>query len=315
MNEPDFSGIDPLRLPEARRRVAEITTFLQLPARTIADADRHASNLGISRFQLYRLAKVWREHRKPSMLVVSKRGGVSRDYGIPARSIEIANEEIAAAGPSGELATIALTVEMRCAGEGIAPPSRPTLWSYIMKARAEAVAASGPPSVVIGRFWFHLPIAGEGSGELPMVLAAVLLPERVIVAHVISADSANPPSVGDLVDALVGRCTPLATSRPLLLESGDRHAAARSLSLAGLDRVTAHPRSVQRTLARAFGERLGTLKAIYRRSSAKPGKKGVINRLSRPLQAEDAERVIADAIDANNAMHSIVMPEFSIACR
>lgn len=307
MNEPDFSGIDPLRLGEARRRVAEITTYLQLPHRTIADADRHASNLGISRYQFYRLAKIWREHRKPSLLVGGLRGASSRDYGIPARAAEIAAEEIAAAGPTAELATIAVAVETRCAADGVAPPSRPTLWSWIMKARAESRAADGPPVVVIGRLWFHLPMKVAHSGEMPMALAAVLLPERLVVAHAVATD-ASPPAVGALISALAAQRAPGAPARPLLMEAGDRHAAADALTKAGLERVTAHPRSIQRALARSFGERFGHLKAIYRRGSAKPGKAGVAHRLARMLEVEEATSMITDAIDANNAASGGIVP-------
>lgn len=314
MNEPDFSGIDPLRLPEARRRVAEITSFLGQRTRTIADAERCASNLGISRFQFYRLAKVWSEHRKPSLLVGGLRGGTSRDYGISRRGVEIAAEEIAAAGSAAELATIAVAVETRCAAEGTTPPSRPTLWSYIMKARADRAASAGPPSIVIGRFWFHLPIEAVHAGAMPMLLAAVLLPECIIVAHSISADGVSMPDVNDIVAQVSARRTPSAQARPLLMEAGDRHAAADALAVAGLERTTAHPRSVQRVLARAFGERLGPLRTIYRRGSAKPGKKGVAHRHGRPLRAEEAARMIADAIDASNATGGGEIP-FDVACR
>lgn len=314
MNEPDFSGVEPLRLPEALRRVSVITSYLEHPSRTIADADRHASELGISRFQFYRLAKVWREHGKPSLLVGGLRGATSRDYGIPIRAIEIAGEEIAAAGSAAELATVAVAVETRCAAEGIAPPSRPTLWSYIMKARAESAAPTGPLSIAVGRFWFHLPMQAVHVGGMPMLLAAVLLPERIVVAHAISTDGVSVPDLNELVGTLVARRTPSATVRPLLMEASDRHAAAGALATAGLERVAAHPRSVQRALARAFGERLGPIKAIYRRGSAKPGKKGVIHRMSRQLRAEEAAQVITDAIDANNAFAG-AEPAFDIATR
>ena len=45
MSEPDFSGIDPLRVPEARRRVATIEKFLELPAPTAADSQRFANSI------------------------------------------------------------------------------------------------------------------------------------------------------------------------------------------------------------------------------------------------------------------------------
>lgn len=301
MNEPDYSGIDALRLPEARRRVAEITSYLAHPSRTIARANQHASSLGISRFQFYRLAKIWREHGKPALLVGGLRGATSRDYGIPVRSTEIAREEIAAAGTAAELATVAIAVETRCAAEGVAPPSRPTLWSYIMKARAENAAAAGPSAIVIGRFWFHLPLADVHTDAMPMLLAAVLLPERIVVAHAFSADDARPPDLAALVTALAARRTFSAPARPFLIEASDRHAAAAALAAAGLERVAAHPRSIQRALARAFGERLGPIKAIYRRGSAKPDKKGVSHRFSRRLAPEEAARLVADAVEANNA--------------
>lgn len=74
MSEPDFSGIDPLRVPEARRRVEAIRRYLALEAPSSADTTRIASTIGLSRVQFGRLVRAWRDHRDAALLVVGKRG-------------------------------------------------------------------------------------------------------------------------------------------------------------------------------------------------------------------------------------------------
>lgn len=315
MSEPDFSGIEPLRLPEARRRVAEITGYLQLHSPTISDADHRAAQLGLSRFQFYRLVRVWREHRKPSLLVIGRRGKSNRNYGLTERAVEIAHEEIASAGAGAELATVALAVEARCSAEGVAPPSRPTIWAYIRKARAAVVALDGPLRILVGRFWFHLPVMDAPSGSMPMLLGAVLLPERIIIAHEVSTDPDQPPSIATLVETLAALRTPGAAKRTLLLDPNDRRAASSVLAAAGLGHVASHPRSVQRELSRAFGDQLGPLKVIYRRGAAKPATRRVSTRLDQPLQESDALSVIAEAVDSSNVLSPVETPAFDIADR
>lgn len=69
MREPDFSGTDPLRLSEARRRIDALNPYPDLPSPRTVDATRIAASISLSRWQFQRLARVWREHRNPALLV------------------------------------------------------------------------------------------------------------------------------------------------------------------------------------------------------------------------------------------------------
>lgn len=318
MYEPDFSGIDPLRVPEARRRIAAINQYLGLANPTTADATRISATIGLSRWQFQRLARAWREHRNPSLLVVGRRGTASRDYGLAARAVEIAKDEITKAGPGAELATLAPEVERRCRAEGITPPSRPTIWNYMRKARASgAVRADGPPRIVIGRMWFHLPVTdlaeGQAGTNMPALLAAVALPEGIVLAHRISFDDRDPPSVASLVKELLAHRSIGAEPRALLLEANDRRAAADVLAACGMRHLRAHNRSVQRELSRAFGGKIGRLPALYRRGLARPESKVVVQRQDERITVQAAEAAINEAIEASNAAVAVPVPAFDIA--
>jgi hypothetical protein len=318
MKETDFSGVDPLRLPEARRRVAALNKYLDLPDPTTADAIRISAEIDLSRWQFTRLARVWREHRRPDMLVVGRRGPATRIYDVDPRGTAIAHDIIDQAGPTGELASLAIQIESECASEGVLPPSRPTIWNHIRKARASGRGdLNGPPRVVIGRLWFHLPIVSPQVGptltDMPVALVAMALPERTILSYVISLDDAAPPNTADLLTDLIAAWTPGADCRQMLLDPNDRRAAAPALNNAGIDYVRSWERSVQREISRALGGKLGTLKVVYRRGLARPKTKHIIQRQDERISAEDAVCAIEGAIEAHNRANVLVTNNFVIA--
>ena len=49
MTEPDLSGIEPARVPEVRRRLEAIRTYLALPEPNGRDAIRLAQSIGLTR--------------------------------------------------------------------------------------------------------------------------------------------------------------------------------------------------------------------------------------------------------------------------
>jgi hypothetical protein len=317
MLKPDFSGINPLRVPEARRRIDAIEQYSKLPSPTTADATRIAASLGISRWQFQRLARVWREHRDPALLIDSARGRSIRHSGIDPRALEIMREEIANAGAKAELCSVAPTIEQRCQAEGVKPPSRPTIWTEIRKERAARPWESGPKRIVVGRMWFHLPVTadanvGEGTA-MPTLLAAVALPERIILAHRISLEDGRPPAVADLVAEMLSLRSSGAEARPILLEADDRRASRDALAAGGLGGLQGYKRSVQRELSRAFGGMLGLLPALYQRALARPHTKLVMLRQDTRITPEDAKAAIQEAIAFNNAASGVMMPAFDIA--
>lgn len=316
MSEPDFSGIDPLRVPEARRRIAALNTYLALSAPTAKDTQRLAESIGLSRTQFSRLARVWRDHRDARLLVIGKRGAATRDYGIDPRAVAIADDVIERAGASATLARLAPDIQSRCAAIGATPPSRQTIYNWIRTARTVAGAATdGSPRVVVGRMWFHLPVNGLPADAMPTLLAAVLLPERLIVAHTISTDPQTPPSVADVIASLARTRVLGAPPRPLLLDPDDRRVAADALDRAGLGDIRSHDRSVQRELSKAFAGRLGPLAAIHQRGMARPATKRVITRQDEALPAADVVVAIEEAVAASDAAFPTEIPEFDLASR
>lgn len=311
MTKPDLSGIDPLRVPEARRRIAAIEEYLALPSPTTADAAKHAARVDLSRWQFLRLVRVWRDHRDAHLLVIGKRGKATRQYGVDTRATEIMEEVVGVTGGAADLALVAVEVEKRCASEGINPPARGTIYNKIREARAGSGGhVDGPPRIVVGRMWFHLPVEGQPATAMPTLLVATLLPERLVIAHQLSTDFVSPPSVRALVEDLVSRREPGAQARQLLIEADDRRVAAAVFEHAGLQ-VGAHYRSVQREISRAFGGRLGSLKAIYRRGLARPTTKKVLSRQDEPLTHAEIREVIEAVIAANNGQNRV--PAFDIA--
>lgn len=316
MSEPDFSGIDPLRVPEARRRVAAIEEYLKMPSPTSADTERFANTVGLSRVQFGRLARVWRDHRDARLLVIGKRGAAARDYGIDDRAAEMANRLIREAGASATLAGVAPEIERLCAEAGIQPPARGTINNWIRAERNRAdVPMDGPPRIVIGRMWFHLPTAGMPASTMPTLLAAIALPERIVLAHGVSTDPTVPPSVSDLIDRLAGMRTVGAPPRPLLLDSDDRRVGAAGLDRAGLGGTRSHNRSVQRELSKAFAGRLGPLAVIHQRGMARPATKRVISRQDQPLPAGQIVTTIEDAIDSHNTAMLAGPPSFDLVAQ
>lgn len=300
MSGPDLSGIDPTRVPEARRRIAAIEEYLALPAATTADAVRISAGIGLSRWQFHRLARAWREHRDPRVVVGGRLGPSSRDYGIDPRARAIADEEILAAGANAELAALAPRIERRCREAGVEPPSRATIWTHMRKARKGAATdPSGPARVLIGRMWFHLPVEGRPADEMPVLLAAILLPEGRIIAHRISVDASAAPSVGDLVTQVAALRTDGADPRRLDMDGDDLRAARDAIEAAGLPLVRPHHRSVQREMSQALAGELGPLRGIHRRAAARPASHRT-SRRDHPVPPADALAAIAAAVEAHN---------------
>ncbi|WP_294301040.1 hypothetical protein [uncultured Sphingomonas sp.] len=314
MKELDFTGIDPLRVPEARRRITALEEYLALPSPGTADAKRISKTIDLSHLQFQRLARVWRDHRDPRLIVVGKRGPNTRSYGIAPRAIEISNQVIEASPADASVTEIAIEIERLCAVEEVAPPSRPTVWSYVRKARAAGrVPAAGPRRIVIGRMWFHMPVKDQPADAMPALLAAVLLPEGHVIAHRVSVDPLSPPSVDGLLAELSDRRSKGAAALPLVMDVEDRRAAEEALDAAGLSAVSGQRSSTQTDLSRAFNGQLGPLTVIHRRSKARPATRKPETRLEQALDATEAVSVIEAAVASNNAATLMSTPAFDIA--
>lgn len=313
MNDPDLSGIVPLHVPEARRRIAALDEYLALDAASEEDIRRLAERIGVSRSSFFRLAAVWRNHRDARLLVIGKRGASKRHYGLSDRAKEIMAIVIAELGADVSVRKISDEIARRCTAEDVAPPSPQTVNNYARKARAASASAEGPPRIVVGRLWFHLPMSDRPHGAMPTVLVAVALPERSILSHRVATDPASPPSVNDLIDEVAGMRVTGAAKRPILLDPDDRRIAADALDRAGLGGTRFSKRSVQRELSKALNGRLGTLSAIHQRGFARPTTKTLLSRQDEALPAHDVAEIIETAVDAHNAATVAPRPEFDIA--
>lgn len=302
MQNFDYLGVDPIRLTEAKRRVAVLEEYTQLLDPTGAVTEEFACRLDLSKVQFNRLVRSWRDHRNPSLLVIGKRGPSSRKYGISGRAKEIAYHCIAAADADVTVDQITAEIKRQCSDEELRAPSRATIWSYLRKARANAAANSevGPPRILIERMWARVPIIDMPITYMPTVLVAVLLPERLIVAYDISIDREKPPSVIEVVSALARARSTGSDQRPLLLSASDRRVASQALEAAGLSKIRAHDKSILREISNTFGGQLGTLELIHRRGMAKSAKRLGITRQETPLTSQAAIDLINTAIKMHN---------------
>jgi hypothetical protein len=314
MQNFDYSGVDPIRLAEAKRRVAVLEEYTQRLDPTRADTEKFAARLNLSTVQFNRLVRTWRDHRNPGLLVIGKRGTSTRDYGIAARAIEIAYHCIAAADADTTVDQIGAEIARQCSDENLRAPSRSTIWSYLRKARANtAVSADlGPPRLAIERIWARVPIIDMPITYMPTILVAVLLPERLIVAHDISIDREKPPSVSKVVTALARVRSKGSEQRPLLLSADDRRVATQALERAGLSKIRTHDRSILREMSNAFAGQLGPLELIHRRGMAKSAKRLGITRQETPLARQAAIDLINTAIETHNNAYKTQSVEFDI---
>ncbi|RZL85372.1 MAG: hypothetical protein EOP66_01715 [Sphingomonas sp.] len=309
MEEPDFSGIDPVRVPEARRRIAAIREYLALPDPTTADAIRIGQSVGLSRWTFVRLVQAWNEHRDARRLVMDRRGNSGRASIIDQSAATIVDEAIREFGADAKLAVIARRIADRCAEAGVAVPADTTIWQRMRKVRVVTGApASGPPRVIVGRMWFQMPVEDQA---VPMALVAVMLPERLIVAYRVSIDPVSPPAVTELVRDLADRRADVGEARALLMNAEDLRAATAQLDSIGQKELRPQRRSLQIELSRAFGGRIRQLKTAYRPGTGATRKAGV--RQAQPLTAAEAVVAVETAIDAHNAAMGAAMPAFTFA--
>ena len=312
MLEPDFAGIDPARVPEVKRRIGAIKAYLSLPTPSGGDAIRLARSIGLTRFQFQRIVNAWSEHRDAKMLVVTKRGKASRNYGIDPQAKAIADEVIEGEDAPAQLTKIAPIIEKRCADVGAKPPSRPTIYNWIRQRHSDALNANGAPRIVVGRMWPRLVVKGHPD-TFPLLLVAVALPEKSILAYRISFDNEQPPWVADLIDDLFRKRSMDAEPRPLLLSPNDLKAARRSLGGHGLRDIKSHPRSLQRVMSETFGGRLSNLRVVFQIRSALTSSVANLSRQDEAISESFALDTINEAISDHNQRSGCSQLSFDIS--
>ena len=299
MKEPEFPGIEPARVPEVKRRLQAIRAYLAMPARNGAETIRLAQSVGLSRYQFNRLVRIWQEHRDPAMLVITKRGSSSRDYGIDPQAKKIAEQIIARMDCRSNSLSVSRAIIQRCDALGVKPPSQPTVYNWIKQYRANHMVKHGSPTIAIGRVWPRL-VVNQHNGSFPLLLVAIALPEKAILAHRISFDPDKRASISGLVYDLLQQQQRGTQPRSLLIGPQDLKIAQEGLRSAGLSGIKSYSQSVQRLMSRSFGHCLADLPIVFQVNMALKSAAANLSRQDEPIDEAFATATIESAIALHN---------------
>lgn len=139
MTAVDLEGIDPSRREEIARRVAVLERYTAIGLADAVDDAAFAAEMGLGVGQFLRLARIWREHRRPDLLPgARKRDNSASDVDGPNDATGIA--AAVPAEPSGDISMdeAALNIPVRLASKRALPilhlltdevGGRPLAWS------------------------------------------------------------------------------------------------------------------------------------------------------------------------------------------
>lgn len=303
-NEPDFSGINPLRVKTARHRLNVIEDYLSLHYRTAEDKLAAAKSVGLSTSAFQRLVNNWQKYRNVNRLVVNGKLPVRKKKFHPdVRKLIL--DEIEDAGHTASVTKIHRLVSQKCKAMALDTPSLPAVYNILVEAQSQKPElVGGAPRVIIGRMWFKLPVRdnvkNEVTTKLGQVLAAVALPERIIVSHVIAIGETDP-CFQALLDDLKTAQTPDAPYRPLVMKLADLRANRKCISEHGFGLMIPPEFSTQSELKRAFGRQFGMLIPFYQRNLLKPSAQDLLCRQDQPLTEDEARSAIEATIADSNA--------------
>lgn len=302
MAEIDLSGIDPLRLAEVRRRIDILNRFGALKRPTGAQSDAFAAEMGTSKPQFYRLAKLWRLHKNPLLLCggTRKPHRAQRTDGVTPAVKKIVSDVIEAMGSDARISKICREVAIRCERVGEAVPSRSGIWPYVMDARARGgQQTEGPRRIVLGRVWAKVPTLHEGTTFFPEILLACELPSRRIVGFDISVD---PARIADPALALAMAFTAhqdLREGVEIVMDAGDA-IAVRDVYMHW---VGSEPQPMSHfttgILSRSLGRRLAEMPILYRPTIAST-ERLLKSKINSPVSGADAIEHIKLSIGRHN---------------
>lgn len=317
MNEPDFSGIDPVHLEDARKRLAAIREYQAIARPTRADSERIAASVGLSVGAFYTLNRAWTQHRNVNALAMPKRNKKAKTPSISPRVKGVIEQVIADLTPFVKPKAIFEKVTERCLDEGLKIPSRGTVVGIIQDARAKNKGpVPGGQRIVIGRLWFRFPVYDDNgmviTTRTPCLLLAVALPECQILAYEISTDDNKPPSMEKLLETLVGMQSAKAERRSLHLSLHDKQIARRVLAPYGI-KISSTSNGVQADLSVSFGGKLGEHLVMVTFGRIHPDSLGYeLSRQEEPMTKDRAERLIQTAVAESNASRLLPKPNFRL---
>jgi hypothetical protein len=299
-NDDDFDlvGINPMRWPEIRRRIAAVQEYVALPRPNAADRDRIAAELGLSRSTFLNLVRIWRMHRSPAKLagLSAKKGRARRTISsLPVTSVAEVQRTIDDVGTTTSNTVIIREVRERLRKRRLTQPSDQTLTNMIAKARAEDTKDPPfEPQLLVAECSIALPVIWENQTVLARAILAVKVPERLVVGFDLSCDPQVPATPEGLLLRAGFTSLEQLAQRPVVFALGTdvespKHTAGQRHS------------SQRPTLAKLFGRELGGLKLIYRPSMARDPDKIAGSRQNSAVSPCDALLALEQAIATNNA--------------
>jgi hypothetical protein len=212
LTDPDLTGVDPERRAETLRRMEVLDRYVALASPGEEDDAAHASQIGVGVAPFLRLARIWREHRRPALIP-----GAARRERRPLRprmaaaSEEVIDQDIRDVDPRSSNARIDRPAADRLRAAGLPPVDDGQVWERLMRARERPESfRQGTGAIAIDQVGLDLSVEAPDVRRLPLL-------------HVVLAASAlsdpfewNPPDA---------RSAPTGT-RPWLGRRGDRRPTA-----------------------------------------------------------------------------------------
>lgn len=311
MNDVDFSGIEPLRLAEAKRRAAIVEEYISEEKRSLAETDEFAKRMGVSRTQFYVIARAWRIYRDPARLGIKGGKGPQRGVRLDARANAILEEELQSAD---DLKRLVSTVQHRCIQQGLTPLHPNTIRHRFRQQQAIKPFLECPHRVLVSRAWFVVPLKQQTHGMPPMLLMATLLPERRIVAHRLSFTGPDPQLTREVIANVIRKRSLGAERRGLIIDKSDQATCLDLLERAGIDKERGWSGSVQAEASRFFAGYVGDLEAIFQIGSATPSKAN-FRAKERPMEEDEVRQIIERAIVINNERCTSKQKPFDLRSR
>lgn len=180
--DDDWTSVPPHRRPEVRRRVAVVRRFLAIENPTPNDRAQAMAELGLSRASFHNLVRVMKAGGGLSELQGAGPAPGSTGRPVDAVVDALIEKAIENVGADKTTADVHREVERLCTLAGIVAPSSVTVRKRHLEV-AKWQSTSPIATLVVDHCAVLLPVDVGGRLLLPVVTAAFLEPEGLIVSH------------------------------------------------------------------------------------------------------------------------------------